>query len=96
MQDGILILGDDSGSLYALGANGDIVWQSSTGDSAGKVVRISLWGRPLIIWGRGRRVKIFARSFFSRRASGFNASTPPSPKKTKQPVLSQQKRVKFS
>ncbi len=42
MQDGILILGDDSGSLYALGANGDIVWQSSTGDSAGKVVRIIL------------------------------------------------------
>ena len=40
MQQGLLIVGDDQGSLFALGANGEIEWQTRSPDGAGKVVRI--------------------------------------------------------
>ena len=40
MQQGLLIVGDDQGSLFALGANGEIEWQTGSPDGAGKVVCI--------------------------------------------------------
>ena len=40
MQQGLLIVGDDQGSLFALGANGEIEWQTRSPDGAGKVVCI--------------------------------------------------------
>ena len=40
MQQGLLIVGDDQGSLFALGANGEIEWQTGSPDGVGKVVCI--------------------------------------------------------
>ena len=40
MQQGLLIVGDDQGSLFALGANGEIEWQTGSPDGTGKVVCI--------------------------------------------------------
>ena len=44
MQQGLLIIGDDQGSLFALGANGDIEWQTSCPDGAGKVASVPCYG----------------------------------------------------
>ena len=43
MQQGLLIVGDDQGSLFALGANGEVKWQTGCPDGAGKVVSMFLY-----------------------------------------------------